>query len=91
VIHQAPGANCSNTTGIFNAYLPLMGTGYHYSGTNEIGKVVSPNTMAVYGTTGLYVLDASVFPLSPGVNIQLTTYAVAEKGIEMIIADRGWW
>jgi len=60
---------------------------YHPCGTAAIGSVTDPETLAVKGTQGLYVLDTSIFPTTPAANTQATMYAVAEKGILMIIAD----
>jgi choline dehydrogenase len=85
--------DCSTPLNLLNAWVEtgVSTPGYHYSGTSEIGNVVDPTTLKVYGTIGLYVLDASVFPLTPGENSQSTTYAVSEKGIRLIIADHPYW
>lgn len=53
----------------------------------ELGGVVD-DRLRVYGTRGLRVVDASVFPLEPLGNIQTLVYAVAEKAADMIKADR---
>lgn len=44
----------------------------------EQGGVVDP-LLRVYGTRGLRVVDASVFPLAVGGHTSSTVYAVAEK------------
>jgi len=87
-------ADCSTLEKLLNAWLAETSTitpGYHFSGTAAIGTVTDPVSLRVTGTTGLYVLDASIFPLTPGENTQSTTYAVAERGIELIIQDHPTW
>lgn len=49
----------------------------------QLGGVVS-SELKVYGTANVRVIDASIFPLIPGTHIQTTTYAVAEKGADLI-------
>jgi choline dehydrogenase len=41
----------------------------------------------VYGTRGLRVVDASVFPKIPGFFIVSSIYMVAEKACDVILAD----
>ncbi|RFU72424.1 gmc oxidoreductase [Trichoderma arundinaceum] len=53
----------------------------------EQGGVVD-NRLRVYGTKGLRVVDASVFPLQPAGNIQSMVYTVAEKAADLIKEDR---
>lgn len=53
----------------------------------EAGGVVD-NRLRVYGTRGLRVVDASVFPIEPLGNIQATVYAVAERAADIIKEDR---
>lgn len=65
--------------------------GHHASctcpiGVREQGGVVSP-TLKVHGTTGLRIVDASVFPRIPGLFIVSAVYMVGEKAADMIIAD----
>ncbi|KAF1994984.1 GMC oxidoreductase [Amniculicola lignicola CBS 123094] len=66
---------------------------WHASGTNrmmplEDGGVVDP-TLKVYGVDGLRVVDCSILPVLPDVNILGPVYMVAEKGAEMIRAEWG--
>jgi len=81
--------SCSTLNQLLNAYstVEFLGPPDHFAGTASIGKVLNPLTMGVIGTQGLYVLDASAFPLAPDTNTQNTVYAVAEYGITLVIAD----
>ncbi len=47
---------------------------------DEFGKV--------HGYEGLYVLDGSIVPTSLGVNPSKTIAALAERGVEQLIASR---
>lgn len=65
---------------------------YHVCGTaammpREVGGVVD-SELSVYGVEGLTVVDASVIPLIPRGNIQMTVFAVAEKAADILKA--GW-
>ncbi|KAL7947703.1 GMC oxidoreductase [Trichoderma barbatum] len=53
----------------------------------EQGGVVD-SRLRVYGTKGLRVVDASVFPLQTAGNIQTIVYTVAEKAADIIKEDR---
>jgi len=83
------GSNCSNELETMNTFLlaGFGGEGYHGSATAAINNVTDPYSLAVKGTRGLYVLDASIMPLTPAGNPQATIYAVSERGILLIIAD----
>ncbi|OAL55282.1 glucose-methanol-choline oxidoreductase-like protein [Pyrenochaeta sp. DS3sAY3a] len=66
---------------------------WHATGTvqmrpEEDGGVVNPR-LQVYGVEGLRVIDCSVVPVLPDVNILASIYMVAEKGAEMIREDWG--
>lgn len=66
---------------------------WHASGTNrmlprEDGGVVDPE-LKVYGIDGLRVVDCSVIPRLPDVNILGPVYMIAEKGAQMIRQDWG--
>jgi len=43
----------------------------------------------VHGYEGLYVLDGSIVPTAIGVNPSKTIAALAERGIEKLLAERG--
>jgi choline dehydrogenase len=53
-------------------------------GTDD-GAVVDPDTMKVWGTEGLRVVDASVFPYVPNGNIYAPTMMTAEKAADLIL------
>jgi choline dehydrogenase-like flavoprotein len=46
--------------------------------SDHLSGVVDPR-MKIYGLTNVRVVDASVIPLTTGVAIQSTVYAIAEK------------
>ena len=48
---------------------------------------VLDGNLRVYGTQGLRVVDASVFPRIPGFFIVTSVYMVGEKAADMILAD----
>ncbi|KAL8945209.1 MAG: hypothetical protein Q9211_000259 [Gyalolechia sp. 1 TL-2023] len=50
------------------------------------GGVVD-SRLKVHGVKGLRVVDASIFPLIPGANIQSSVYAVAERAADLIKED----
>jgi choline dehydrogenase-like flavoprotein len=63
--------------------------GHHASctcpmGPRDKGGVLTP-ALTVHGTTGLRVVDASVFPRIPGLFIVSAVYMAAEKGADLII------
>lgn len=64
---------------------------YHICGTaammpREKGGVVDAE-LNVYGVQGLKVVDASIFPLIPRGNIQMSVFAVAEKAADLLKSD----
>jgi choline dehydrogenase-like flavoprotein len=63
-----------------------ISTQYHLIGTAALGQVVDTK-LKVKGVNKLRVCDASIFPGHVSGNIMATTYAVAEKGADMIKAD----
>ena len=52
-----------------------------------MGGVVD-SKLHVYGIAKLRIVDASIFPLIPNVNIQSTVYAVAERAADLIKEDQ---
>ena len=74
------------------AFIQRESWGHHASCTNPIGPASDPaavldSRLRVHGTTGLRVVDASVFPRIPGYFIVSAVYMVAEKASDMILAD----
>ncbi|KXL45007.1 hypothetical protein M433DRAFT_67930 [Acidomyces richmondensis BFW] len=53
-----------------------------------MGEVVD-DRLRVKGVNGLRVIDASVFPGHVSGNIMATTYAVGEKGADIVKQDDG--
>jgi len=67
--------------------------GHHASCTCPIAPMDSGGVLdsrfRVYGTSGLRVVDASVFPRIPGFFIVSAIYMAAEKAADVILADAG--
>jgi choline dehydrogenase-like flavoprotein len=65
--------------------------GHHGCGTCAIGPLekggVLDSAFRVHHTTGLRVVDASVFPRIPGFFIACAVYLIAEKAADVILAD----
>ena len=68
-----------------------ISTQYHLIGTAALGQVVDQNLRVISGrgevVKGLRVIDASIFPSHVSGNIMSSTYAVAEKGADLIKQD----
>jgi len=65
-----------------------ISTQYHLIGTCTMGEVVD-DKLKVKGVDNLRVIDASVFPGHVSGNIMASTYAVAEKGADIVKAEDG--
>ena len=67
--------------------------GHHASCTCPIGPLASGGVLdsrfRVYGTSGLRVVDASVFPKIPGTFLAVPIYMVSEKAFDVIVQDAG--
>jgi len=91
-VDPCASADCSTPLKLANAYLNnpniTFAPGYHPTGTAGLGNAIDPKTMEVYGTTGLYVMDGSALVRTPGQNTQNSIYALAEHGVELLIAQR---
>lgn len=70
-----------------------ISTQYHLIGTAALGQVVDERLRVMSGkrkvVDGLRVVDASIFPGHVSGNIMSTTYAVGEKGADLIKQDDG--
>jgi choline dehydrogenase len=72
-------------------YAKDVAWGHHASSTCPIGAdddkmAVLNSNFEVRGTAGLRVVDASVFPRIPGTFTAMSTYMVAEKAADVILA-----
>ncbi|MBU7435827.1 GMC family oxidoreductase [Paraburkholderia fungorum] len=75
------------------AFARQMGTTvYHMIGTCRMGPASEPDAVVdarlrVHGMQALRVVDASIMPSMPSANTNATTYMIAEKASDMILAD----
>ncbi|KAK7053177.1 hypothetical protein VNI00_003796 [Paramarasmius palmivorus] len=84
-----PGADYDTTEKVQEWLLPNFRTMSHFVGTasalpQEDDGVVDPETLIVYGTSNVRVVDCSVIPLLPGIHTQSIAYAIAEKAADII-------
>ncbi|KAI0709496.1 alcohol oxidase [Earliella scabrosa] len=87
--HQPTSAEVSTDAEWLEYIRTYLGTIYHPMGTaamlpREIGGVVDPKTLKVYGTSNLRVVDASVIPMILAAHPVSTIYAIAERAADMI-------
>jgi choline dehydrogenase len=86
-----PGPACGSDEEIAD-FIQREAWGHHASCTNPIGPAgdsaaVLDSRFRVHGTTGLRVVDASVFPRIPGYFIVSAVYTIAEKASDVILED----
>lgn len=86
-----PGANVSSRDEI-RQFIKDQAWGHHASCTCKMGPrsdemAVVDSRFRVYGTTGLRIVDASIFPRIPGFFIVSAIYMISEKAGEVIIED----
>lgn len=89
----APPFTDINETSVRDLTNTLFITGWHVVGSVPIisidqGGVLDPRLM-VYGTKNVRVVDASIVPQHFRGNTVSLTYAIAEKGADIIKADMG--
>ncbi|KAI1470480.1 putative GMC oxidoreductase [Daldinia caldariorum] len=60
-----------------------------FSAEEARNKTALDETVRVYGTRNLRIVDAGVIPLVPGAHIQATIYAIGEKAAD-IIKNESW-
>jgi choline dehydrogenase len=90
---QLPGPNVP-AGGALKEFIKNEAWGHHASCTCPIGadndpKAVLDSKFRVRGTTGLRVVDASVFPKIPGFFIVVPIYMVSEKATDVLLEDIG--
>ncbi|EMC96378.1 hypothetical protein BAUCODRAFT_122385 [Baudoinia panamericana UAMH 10762] len=70
-----------------------VGTTWHSMGTCRMGPQdeggVVDERLNVYGVRGLKVIDLSIPPRNVGANTQMTAYALAEKGADILLHELG--
>ncbi|ORY60920.1 glucose-methanol-choline oxidoreductase-like protein [Pseudomassariella vexata] len=91
VTEVLPGADVTTPEDI-KQYAQDTAWGHHASSTCPIGTDDDPmavldSNFKVRGVTGLRVVDASVYPRIPGTFTAVSTYMVAEKAADVILAE----
>lgn len=88
VTEEIPGSDCDD----LKKFVRDNAWGHHASCTCAIGpreqNGVLDSNFRVYGTKGLRVVDASVFPRIPGFFIVSSIYMIGEKAADVILSDR---
>jgi len=87
IAEEFPGEDC-RTDEQLKTYIRNNAWGHHASCTCQIGEDkdgVLSSDFRVHGTSGLRVVDASVFPRIPGVFIVSAVYMIAEKAADVIL------
>ena len=89
---QVPGANVQGAA--LKEFVKNEAWGHHASCTCPIGADGDPNAVLdskfrVRGTSGLRVVDASVFPKIPGFFIVVPIYMVSEKATDVLLEAIG--
>jgi choline dehydrogenase len=92
-VSPGPAVADDDDDAIFEYVKEITIPNWHASGTNrmlplEDGGVVDPR-LRVYGVDGLRVVDCSIMPVLPDVNIVGPVFMVGEKGAELIRQDYG--
>ena len=89
-----PGVNVTSDADILEFVKQSVAPTWHASSTCKMGKIGDPSAVVdsegkVFGTQGLRVVDASVFPFLPPGHPQSTVYALAEKIADLILKGEG--
>ncbi len=92
-VEVVPGAGAASRQQIGD-FVKNEAWGHHASCTCRIGPANDPmavldSRFKVRGTTGLRVVDASVFPRIPGFFIVVPVYMVSEKATDVLLEDIG--
>ena len=88
---ELPGKDVKDRAAL-RKFVEAQAWGHHASCTCPIGvsndpRAVLDSNFRVYGTKGLRVVDASVFPKIPGFFIVTSVYMIGEKASDVILAD----
>ena len=92
-VEVVPGAS-TQTRQQIGDFIKNESWGHHASCTCRMGPANDPMAVVdsrfrVRGTTGLRVVDASVFPKIPGFFIVVPVYMVSEKATDVLLQDIG--
>ena len=89
---ETPGDSCQSDEEL-RQFVRRNCWGHHASCTCPIGpreqNGVLTSDFRVHGAKGLRVVDASVFPRTPGFFIVSAVYMIGEKAADVILADAG--
>jgi choline dehydrogenase len=86
-----PGPHCASDDDLARAAGDISTTIFHPVGTCKMGAdpmAVVDERLRVRGLQGLRVIDASIMPTITSGNTNSPTLMIAEKGAEMLLADR---
>ena len=88
-----PGPACETDAEFLDFARQYGMCNYHLVGTCKMGPAMDPfagvdSSLRVHGIDGLHVIDASVMPTTPSANTNAAAMMIAEKGADMILADR---
>ncbi|KAI0647356.1 alcohol oxidase [Trametes meyenii] len=83
-----PPANMASDADLIKYLKANLGPFYHHVGTaamlpRELGGVVDPVSLRVYGTENLRVVDSSLIPLQFAAHTQATVYAISERASDI--------
>lgn len=92
-VSPGPGVASDDDDAIFDYVKAGTIPNWHASGTNQMlplkdGGVVDAR-LRVYGVRNLRVVDCSIIPILPDVNIAAPVFMIGEKGAELIREDWG--
>lgn len=86
-----PGPDVDDDASLRDFIRRRTGGYFHLAGTCRIGTddsaVVDPS-LRVHGIEGLRVIDASVMPTVPRAGTNCTVFAIAERAVDLVLADR---
>ncbi|VDM79838.1 unnamed protein product, partial [Strongylus vulgaris] len=86
----APGKDCQSDADIDEFVKHKSASAYHPSGTCKMGSendrmaVVNPETLTVYGTENLKVVDASIMPSIVSGNLNAPVIMMAERAADLM-------